>query len=101
MAKLKKCNSGLARLFLEQFPGYTELYQTDPTHRTYQQGNITSVARLDRIYCSLYAEEILDLCPLAGVSRGVFDCQLPSDHALVFCALRHPEARCFPRIPSW
>eukprot|EP00959_Pyramimonas_sp_CCMP1952_P358353 7503403-Pyramimonas_sp.AAC.1 len=87
-------------MFTSVFPYLAEVSQEDDAHRLLRD-EMWSYGRLDRLYCSLPTQDILDLCPSTGVVWPASDLAKPSDRVPVFLKLVPWGPQGPSPIPVW
>ena len=94
-------NEGLSKQIDGCFTNFTELHQSDPTHRTTKEGRIVGMGRIDRMYVNLPPHELQDRKIMGGTTHHVHDLSWPSDHAPIWASIAPPMQRMHMVNPMW
>ena len=97
LSQIRDDGEGIGRRFEASFTDWTEFFQHRFTHR-----DRTSLARLDRIYCSAPCIELDDLDMSAKFALDLASKRC-SDHIPVAFSVRQKSKAnsCFPTVPCW
>ena len=102
-------NEGLSKQVDGCFTNFTELNQSDPTHRTMKEDRIVGMGRIDRMYVNLPPHELQDRKIMGGHHSSCPRFELafwPCAHLGIDCSpmqrVAHGEADVvIPRLAKW